>query len=304
MFVNMLPITLCALVLFAVTGIQGRYVSEPSINGQIETNKIISTFEDALAKCQADGAVLAAPVTDQLRNAMMTLITVNNHSTPYFINAKLLHSPSLQFMTSEGVSLDDMSVSDMIEELDPRDGECLAMDSRTIRVVSCSVPLPYMCYKKNDEIIPTTTEQEYTDTTEVDTTECGTTDEEYKLVTSTGSCYKYHGDKKNWDEAEASCEAEGGYLAILNNKEEVQAIGALDFPTYTYGIFIGLRDKNEDNHWTSVHGDNFNDIFHEWHIGHVEQTTFYCATLTDNGRIDHYYCNIPRPYLCEKTARR
>ncbi|XP_075987276.1 macrophage mannose receptor 1-like [Anticarsia gemmatalis] len=291
MFVNMFAIIVCALVLFATTDVQGRYVFEPTLHGSIETNKIISAFEDAVSQCKTEGAVLAAPLNEQLRDEMMALIGVNNHSTPYFINAKLVHSDKPQFVSSEGVSLDAMSVSDMIEELDPRDGECLAMDSRTIRVVSCSAPLPYMCYKENAVSPPAPYE-----TTTEEMAPCDSSDAGYQYYSSTGSCYKFHDEEKNWDEARDACAAEGGYLVILNNDHEAKVVLAMGH----YFMFIGLRDMTEnDKGWASVHGDLFDDIYHTWHDGHITLSNEYCGSIFRTGGLETFPCYVRRAFTCE-----
>ncbi|XP_075987340.1 secretory phospholipase A2 receptor-like [Anticarsia gemmatalis] len=313
MVVSMLTIPVfCVAVLFITTDVQSRYVFESSIRGSIETNKIISSFEDAASQCKTEGAVLAAPVNEQLRDKMIALIGVKNHSTPYFINAKLVHSHKPQFVSSEGVSLDDMSVSDMIEELDPRDGECLAMDSRTIRVVSCSAPLPYMCYKENDITTPVTvpvagptvTEQVNIQTsTERVVTDCGTNDTEYELLESTGSCYKHHRLDKTWDEANSICTAEGGYLVILNDENEAIAVYRRFFLANRYATFIGLRDFNNTETWTSVHGDDVNSLFHVWDDDHNSDKSLNCASLDYTCKLAEFDCEAAFTFVCEKDPR-
>ncbi|XP_075987260.1 macrophage mannose receptor 1-like [Anticarsia gemmatalis] len=313
MVVNMLTISVCVLVLFVTSDVQGRYVFESTIRGSIETNKIISSFEDAASQCKTEGAVLAAPVNDQIRNKMIALIGVNNHSTPYFINAKLKHSHNPEFVSSEGVSLDDMSVSDMIEELDPRDGECLAMDSRTIRVVSCSAPLPYMCYKENDITTPvgvavagtTETERVNIQTTTLSSRveiDCGTTDAGYKFEESTGSCYKLHSQTESWYTASSICTAEGGYLVILNDENEARVIRNKFFPKNGHSAYIGLRDYNDNDMWTSVHGDDISRLFNQWHEGHDPNTDLNCGALDSTGKLNDYRCTTEWWFVCEKDT--
>ncbi|XP_075987279.1 uncharacterized protein LOC142983946 [Anticarsia gemmatalis] len=283
----MFNIAVCVLVL-AVTDVQGRYVFKSTIRGSIDTNKIITTFEEAVSQCKNEGAVLAAPVNEQLRDEMIALIGVNNHSTPYFINAKLVHSHNPQFVSSEGVSLDDMSVSDMIEELDPRDGECLAMDSRTIRVVSCSAPLPYMCYKENDTISNTTKRE----------ISCGTSDKEFVYNNVTGSCYKLHKQDASWDDALAICEAEGGYLMIPNNDLEAQVIHDMGH----FFIHVGIRDSTNDNKgWKSIHGERLEDIYKGWNFEIHRYTGEQCLVLMYSG-LDYVNCDVERSYYCEKDV--
>ncbi|XP_075987122.1 macrophage mannose receptor 1-like [Anticarsia gemmatalis] len=309
MFVNMFASTVCVLVLFATTDVQGRYVFEPTLHGSIETNKVISMFEDAVSQCKTEGAVLAAPVNEQLRDEMIALIGVNNHSTPYFINAKLVHSHKPEFVSSEGVSLDDMSVSDMIEELDPRDGECLAMDSRTIRVVSCSAPLPYMCYKKNDpssnvgavpiaRTIPPVPEI-YESSTKQNIMDCGADAQGYDLYNSTNSCYKYHPDIMNWDEAESTCQSEGGHLVVLNDEHEAQVVGEMVY----LGTWIGIRDYHSNDIWTSVQGQTMDELYNVWTDGHNPNTNLDCGVIDTRGRLDDYTCETNRPFICEKNVR-
>lgn len=40
----------------------------------------------------------------------------------------------------------------MIDQIDPRVGDCLCMDQHNIRVVSCWSRLPYMCYKNSTTV--------------------------------------------------------------------------------------------------------------------------------------------------------
>ncbi|XP_075987123.1 uncharacterized protein LOC142983856 [Anticarsia gemmatalis] len=294
MFVNMFAIKVCVLVLFATTDVQGRYVFEPTLHGSIEANKIISTFEDAVTQCKIEGAVLAAPVNEQLRDEMMALIGVNNHSTPYFINAKLVHSHNLQFVSSEGVSLDDMSVSDMIEELDPRDGECLAMDSRTIRVVSCSVPLPYMCYKENDTNIPlglsiarvTSTESGIIKpTTKEQTVNCGPNSRGYLLNLAAGSCYKYHSEKMSWNDADSTCRSEGGYLAFMNDQQESKVV----LNMIQQAIWVGKRE---------YHNQAMDEFYNDpmFYFNYME-----CVIL-NHAQDNTMTCDTVRPFLCERNT--
>ncbi|XP_075987357.1 macrophage mannose receptor 1-like isoform X2 [Anticarsia gemmatalis] len=310
MLVRMFAITVCALVLFATNDVQGRYVFEPTLHGSIETNKIISTFQDAVSQCKTEGAVLAAPLNQQLRNEMMALIGVNNHSTPYFINAKLVHSHKLQFVSSEGVSLDAMSVSDMIEELDPRDGQCLAMDSRTIRVVSCSAPLPYMCYKENDasvpvgvavaRTIPPVPEIYESSSERILALDCGPNSQGYHLDRSTGSCYKIQSDAvMTWDDADSTCRSEGGHLVVLNDEHEARVVQAFDAP----GSWIGIRDFHNNNIWTSVEGKSMSELYNVWHNGHNPYTDLDCGTINIQGKLDDYTCDTKRNFICEKNPR-
>ncbi|XP_075987243.1 uncharacterized protein LOC142983923 [Anticarsia gemmatalis] len=293
----MFTIAVCVLVSLAINDVQSRYVHESNIPGAIETNKIISAFEEAVSQCKTEGAVLAAPVNEQLRDEMIALIGVNNHSTPYFINAKLEHSHNPQFVSSEGVSLDDMSVSDMIEELDPRDGECLAMDSRTIRVVSCSAPLPYMCYKENDTI-SNTTEREIGNDTESEIN-CGTSDQEYEYYNDTGSCYKFHPQYTTWNDARAICETEGGYLVVLNNELEAQVVHDMG----NYYIHVGIHDSTNDNKgWKSIRGDRLEDIYNEWNNALKTYDGEHCAIMIYIGGLNYNKCDDERAFLCEKDV--
>ena len=83
----------------------------------------------------------------------------------------------------------------------------------------------------------------------------------YKYSIQMDKCYKLHLNPKVWSDARTICKAEGGNLAIINNKTEEDFLVAM---------FTKPQDKV--NH--VIHKDyallGFHDIFQESHFMTVE----------------------------------
>ncbi|XP_075987178.1 lymphocyte antigen 75-like [Anticarsia gemmatalis] len=264
---------------------ENRFEFKPSINGTLEDNRNVLSWANALTQCRNEGAELAAPVTEQLRDEMLAFININKQPTPYFINAKLVHSQKPQFMSTEGVSLDDMPVDHMIDSLDLRDGECLAMDGSTIRVVSCTMPLPYICFRERGK---------------KKMLECARTDNGYKAALSTGSCYKFHNERLNWFAAKSVCEAEGAHLVIINDRVEALTVRRHLVGSTGFYLFTGVIDKDT---WFSVKGERETELYFVWSEGYNKTSRMTCATLNYSGLLDDFNCeSYYYAFTCEMEA--
>lgn len=60
-----------------------------------------------------------------------------------------------------------------------------------------------------------------------------------------------------WEEANSTCVADGGYLAILKTQMEATVVKYIAFPLGACDfalVYIGLQDLTGQNDWASVHG--------------------------------------------------
>lgn len=87
----------------------------------------------------------------------------------------------------------------------------------------------------------------------------------YFLYPETESYYKFHTDIQTWAQARSICEAEGGYLAIINSEEEASLlvhlmrqypIAILDpaITEKTYYVYIGFHDLFREGEWVTIDG--------------------------------------------------
>ncbi|XP_075977389.1 macrophage mannose receptor 1-like [Anticarsia gemmatalis] len=298
------------------TIIQGRFLQDDHVTGSLKVHKIIASWEEARNNCAAQDAVLAAPISETLRIEMLTLIGVHNHTTPYFIGHAKTINNQLQYVSDQGMSFEDIkSVNDMIDKLDPRDGDCLGMDVRSVKVVPCSKPLPYMCYKplktvqesrmenNTDGIytIPSTTPDEVTAHTTSRIANCGSA-KGYKPYSSSSSCYKYHPEELSWQEASDACAAEGGYLLVINDEREAYLLTEIDeVPPRSgaAGIHVGIKAENGE--WKSVQGQSLEQIYYYniWKKLTPIAKDKQCMALFLLRLYDDFYCGQRRDFICE-----
>ena len=62
------------------------------------------------------------------------------------------------------------------------------------------------------------------------------------------NCYTYHKEKKNYDEAEATCHTEGGHLIEINSEWEQLFLQGLVGGNY---VWIGLQDRFQEGNWST-----------------------------------------------------
>ncbi|XP_075991015.1 uncharacterized protein LOC142986411 [Anticarsia gemmatalis] len=280
------------LLLLAADVVWCKYVFDANIGGWMKAHKFVATWEEAFIKCRSEDALLMSPTSKELALAMRAAVSSTELPTAYYIGTSAAFYPGDQYLSIEGIPLDDMPVSDMIDRLDARDGKCLSMDRERIRVVPCTSRLPYICYRKQKDNNSNRNETEYEPY-----------DDEYKLEASTGSCYKYHAVERTWHDAYLTCADEGAHLVVINDEREARAIHALGLPTSGY-MFIGIRDWKDDHDWLSVHGESLESLYAEWHDGHEDEVTGeLCGVLDGLAKLNHFRCDDERHFLCEKPPK-
>lgn len=83
----------------------------------------------------------------------------------------------------------------------------------------------------------------------------------YQIDARTGHCYKFHKHADIWERAHKICQAEGGYLAVINSNAEAKVLSDLfirsQTPKYTpyfNTVAIGFREWGQENSWWTIHG--------------------------------------------------
>lgn len=256
--------------------------------GSLKLYKEPTNWNQAFLKCYNDSAVLASPLDEGLLSAMQDMMEKHNAKLSYFIGANAKYTSGL-YVSIEGVPLTQMPAGQMYDELDKQQGECLGMSGYTLKAVSCKNPLPYLCYKKDSE--------------------CGTTDKQYKLQPSTGSCYKLHKELKNWRDANSVCISEGGYLAILNNDLEARMLmNMIPENTGTWpheqgwrGMYIGLHDWTHSGNWLTNNAKPLTKLFRNWDSTQPDSKSLAnCAVINRREKLDNIWCHYLAPFICEK----
>lgn len=85
-----------------------------------------------------------------------------------------------------------------------------------------------------------------------------------KVPNVTDSFYKFHTEKKTWEEAKAICDEEGSYLAIINSKGEAKLFSNM-FMAYTSENYahIGFSTPNYRTIGKIVSTTKYENIFNK-----------------------------------------
>ena len=105
--------------------------------------------------------------------------------------------------------------------------------------------------------------------------------------------YKLYKEKKNWTEANAQCEKDGGHLASILSPEEYKA--AVDVVGTKYA-WIGGRKKAENDPWQWADGSDWG--FSEWQNGKPNGWPWRCANMNKKKWSD-FKCASEQSFLCQ-----
>ncbi|KOB78821.1 Lipopolysaccharide binding protein [Operophtera brumata] len=274
------------------------YKFSDKAEGWLKLHQVPATWMEARLRCHAEGSVLASPLTNQLKSAIIDHVReVRKKPTTIFTRrfpkgtTFLLKLP-LEWAPGEP---DNYLNSE----------SCLVMltqSNGTVGDVMCSDVFPYVCYKKKTTLV---------------LTECGTHDTEYNLDARTGSCYKFHRRGLPWSRAYMTCAAEGAHLAIINSAEESQVLKDLYaknpdnviFSKDPYVAAIGFHDWGERGSWMTIHGETLKQAgFDRFKDGEPNNSTHsrtgddgeYCGSIVRSGNLNDVWCNVHIPFICEK----
>ncbi|XP_047987766.1 hemolymph lipopolysaccharide-binding protein-like [Leguminivora glycinivorella] len=143
---------------------------------------------------------------------------------------------------------------------------------------------------------------------------CGAKVQGYEWEPRTGSCYKFHPLVRGWSNAKASCQDEGGHLAIINSdtestvlkeffeKNEIYRDGAVWDWDHAY---IGF-EKLSDGKWVTINGETLAEAgFNRWAANEPNNSRGEedCGSIRGGLHNDLFCNNYPVPYICEITPK-
>nr|CAD7394731.1 unnamed protein product [Timema cristinae] len=129
----------------------------------------------------------------------------------------------------------------------------------------------------------------------------------YTTIDQVGS-YKWHLEQKGWDEAEATCQSEGGHLVVIDSDKE--ALFVLDLfhsqkgedQTDLKSSHYGVRDNEQDGSFVTIYGTPLSETGYErWARGQPddENGVEFCIELLRNGEFNDESCFKELPFICE-----
>ncbi|KAK6167676.1 hypothetical protein SNE40_021646 [Patella caerulea] len=127
---------------------------------------------------------------------------------------------------------------------------------------------------------------------------------DYKYNTTYNVCYKaYFGsaDERDFLDAMARCQQDGGYLYVGNTAEKFQIIQGLDSSSYN-NVYIGGTRLGQE--WTWMDGSAINNMV--WHPGEPSNLNEKCAAIiygSQNAALD-ISCTAKRKFICEIPIRK
>ncbi|CAH2068951.1 unnamed protein product, partial [Iphiclides podalirius] len=259
-----------------------------------------TNWNNAHIRCQAEGSVLMVPETLDEADAMPLLIT--STLTRYegvFVGIHDLYSQRF-FVTITGSKLRD-SILDLLweaEEPGINAGRCVAMRRNgRFYVKPCSKRLPFICKTKAARV-------SYYQ-------ECDTYDPRWKPGYN-GSCYIVHAEAQTWHQAHGTCLSAGGYLAILDNRDEAEYIreqfkNVDQIKTPGDFAFLGFSDLFQVYHYRTVHGDPINKLL-DWDLKCPQPdkkgiSIDRCGGIRRSGLLATADCGSPAIFFCEKPIK-
>ena len=113
-----------------------------------------------------------------------------------------------------------------------------------------------------------------------------------------GSKYKLYTEGKTWEDAEATCQRDGGHLAsVLSAKEQEEARAAMGREDH---MWIGATDSKEEGVWRWADGSPWG--YHNWDElsgGRRENKNCVFINRLDGYEWWDYHCTETRPFLCQ-----
>ncbi|KAL4704628.1 hypothetical protein ACJJTC_002885 [Scirpophaga incertulas] len=269
------------------------YKYSEEAGGWLKLHKIPATWSEARLMCKYEGAVLASPLNENLKEAIFNIMKEFETTRIY----TGIHSFSNGIFTSiEGVPMEEIPV--IIGDYGSPDVfTCSLFSGEYFTLSHCHELLNYICYKKDDNAM--------------NINACGPNMYGYKYNERTGSCYKMHTTGRTWRRGYQTCAAEQGYPVIINSLTEAQVIKELfaAYPentilaNFTHVASIGALDWGERGSWWTVHGDTLEEAgYAEWEGGKPDSSTQYCVGVNRSGKLNDIWCDRHTfAVICEKA---
>lgn len=125
--------------------------------------------------------------------------------------------------------------------------------------------------------------------------------------------YKLYRKAECWNEARNICEHENGYLAVVNNQTEAdallshfhakgEAIGAL----CQDAVHVGIHDLFSEGDWVTLFNEPIAKVYNVWSSKWGRQPDNFggaqnCGTLYRDGKLNDVPCSIKLPFFCERN---
>ncbi|CAK1600109.1 unnamed protein product [Parnassius mnemosyne] len=276
------------------------YRFEKAFNSFYKLHTTAAVWSSAYIRCEAEGSELMVPETLDEADAMPLFIApaLTNYDGVY-VGIHDLYSER-SFVTLKGFKLRDSILELLWEPDEPKHsgGRCIAMRRNgRLYVNPCSSRLPFIC-KIN------ATQVSYYQ-------ECDTFDPRWKLGKN-DSCYITHTEPQTWHEAHSSCLSAGGYLAILDDRDEAEYIRELfknvdQVKTPGDFAFLGFNDLFQMYHFKTVHGERVSKLL-DWdlkcpQLATNETKSERCGGIRRNGLLAAENCDSPAIFFCEKPSK-
>ncbi|XP_045448985.1 C-type mannose receptor 2-like [Melitaea cinxia] len=276
------------------------YKYYPNIDGWLKFHRLPATWHDAWTTCDLEGSILASPINPDMVSAMDAhWKSENTNQWTLYTGVHAMFSKGY-FFSLEGVSLEKMPVRWAAGEPENKnnDEDCLAWVIGDVADVNCSKLYPFMCFKRK--------------TKDMVTTSCGTVDKDYELSPLTGNCYKFHRRGRTWHQAQKTCAAEGGYLAVINSHEEALHLKKLFDDNYSKivnsedkdKIYVGMHDFYDPGVWRTIHGVKIEEAgYAEWSEHQSNNLTYgrHCGAMMNTLGLNDLWCDKSVAFICEKS---
>ncbi|XP_068629126.1 C-type mannose receptor 2-like [Battus philenor] len=259
-----------------------------------------ANWHEARIRCEAEGSELMVPETLDEADAMPLLITsILSHYNGVYVGIHDFYSERY-FVTIKGSKLRNSILDLLWEAEEPKHsgGRCVAMRRNgRFYVHPCSDKLPFICKTKASHI--------------AFYQGCDTYDPRWKLGYN-GSCYITHAEPQTWHEAHGTCLSAGGYLTILDSRDEGEYIRELfknvdQVKTPGDYAFLGFSDLFQAYHYRTVHGNPINKML-DWDLkcpqsNDQERNEDRCGSIRRSGLLTTVECEIPAIFFCEKPVK-
>ncbi|KPI93512.1 Mitochondrial carrier triple repeat protein 1 [Papilio xuthus] len=259
-----------------------------------------ANWSNARIRCEAEGSHLMVPDTLDEADAMPLLIaSALTTFEGVYVGIHDFYTERY-FVTIKGSKLRD-SILDLLWESEQPvygGGRCVAMRRNgRFYVNPCTNRLPFICKTKAKRV-------SYYE-------ECDTFDSRWKLGNN-GSCYITHAEPQTWHEAHGTCLSAGGYLAILDTRDEAEYIREQfkevdQVKTPGDFAFLGFSDLFQAYHYRTVHGKPLSR-FLDWDLkcpqsDDAESNGDRCGGIRRSGLLATADCTVPAIFFCEKPAK-
>nr|AQY54448.1 immulectin 12 [Hepialus xiaojinensis] len=277
-----------------------KYVDSEAAFYRLNINPM--NWTEARSTCQEEGASLVVPENQSEIDILVELIKSKSldNARGVFMG---IHDMFLTgtFLTINGQEMSEVFENWASDQPNRKAGKanCVFLHRNSKYYDGkCKSKLPFICKKTLD----TLTEQPL----------CETSDVAYFPDATETRCYKLHLKPKTWSKAFATCRAEQGYLAIINDEEEANILKnkLAEHPKRTLKgdfnkdhVFLGFHDRFTAGEFITVFGTSLSETgFTQWapRRRNNRKNRQHCGGLMRNGFLDDINCSSKCMFFCER----